>query len=168
MKKSDLPIWASVAEIMSAVAIVISLLYVGFELNRNTVVLNSTGNRNLLEAVRSWERLLISDKELVALYLNGPEEFQQYSQEERLRYSYFVSQYATIWEQAFEEHAAGLLQTAYWEDWNNAFRPELYYIAPAWPEISVYYTDDFQRHIESELVNHVSNASGDQRDGTNR
>lgn len=161
MKKSDLSIWALVAEIVSAVAIVISLIYVGFELNRNTEILNSVGNRGLLEAVRSWERLLISDKELVGLYSKGPEEFQQYSQDERLRYSYLISQYAAIWEQAFEEHGAGLLQTESWEDWNNAFRPELHYIAAVWPEISVYFTDDFQRHIEKELANHVSTASGD-------
>ena len=166
MNRSDLPIWASVAEIVSAIAIVISLLYVGFELNRNTAVLNVDGNREVLEATRTWERLLIGDKELVALYSKGPEGFQEFSKEERLRYSYLVSQYAAIWEQAFDEHAAGLLQTESWEEWNNAFRPELYYIAPAWPEIAMYFTDDFQRHIEMELAKRDSAASGGQHEGT--
>jgi len=55
---------------------VISLLYVGFELNRNIEILNSDRNRGLLEAMRSWEQFLINDKELVALYMKGAEEYE--------------------------------------------------------------------------------------------
>ena len=62
----------------------------------------------------------------------------------------------TNWEQIFEEHAAGLLLTGDWEDWNRSFRPELNYVAVVWPEISVYFTTDFRRHVQEKLVRHIA------------
>jgi len=49
MAKRQLSDWASIAEIISALAVVASLLYVGFEIQRNTKV-GLASNRQVIAA----------------------------------------------------------------------------------------------------------------------
>jgi hypothetical protein len=151
MQKSDLPVWASVAEIISAVAVVFSLLYVGYEISRNTEIMDSEQNLAIFESMRSWEQLLIVDEELADLYVRAPSEFETFSNTEQLQYRFFIAQYAGIWEQAFEGHQDHLIGTETWISWNNAFLPEIRQVAVIWPEISLYYSGEFQQHMENEI-----------------
>ena len=158
MKKTDLSIWASVAEILSAIAIVISLLYVGYELNRNTEVVNSDRSNEALVAFRSWEQILVTDHDVADLYLRGPNEYDEFSDIERLKYRIFIGQFTGIWEQLYNAHIAGLMQTEKWEDWNSSMLPDLPHVARVWPEISVYYNTGFRNHVETELSEHINEA----------
>jgi len=151
MQKSDLPVWASVAEIISAIAVVFSLLYVGFEINRNTTIMDSNQNISIFSGMRSWEQLLIVDEELADLYVRAPSEYQTFSDAERIQYRFYMSQYVGIWEQAFEGYQSDLLDTEKWSEWNEAFRPEISQVVVIWPELSSYFPGDFQQHMVNEI-----------------
>jgi hypothetical protein len=151
MKKSDWKLWASVAEIASAIAVVLSLVYVGYELNRSTNLLDTGRNTEILHAMRSWEQLVIADKELVEIFTHGPSKYAEFTDVEQFRYRYLIAQYVAIWEQAYDDHNAGLMQAESWEVWNRTFRPELPQIISVWSEISVYYSNQFQQHIGTEI-----------------
>ena len=153
MGENSLATWVSLAEIASAFAIVITLLYVAYELKRSTFVLNSDVNQKLLDAIRSWEQLIIVNNELADIYIRGPEEYKNYSKENRLRYRLLIIQYLATWEQAFEDHKAGLINTGNWEEWNSNLSLDLGYVSVVWSEISNYIADDFRCHIELELSN---------------
>ena len=47
MKRLALPEWAALAEIIGTVAIIASLLFVAYEINRNTLVLQGTGENEI-------------------------------------------------------------------------------------------------------------------------
>ena len=151
MQKSDLPIWASVAEIISAIAVVFSLLYVGYEINRNTEILDSDQNLAIFDAMRSWETTVIVDDELADLYVRGPAEYEKFSKAEQLQYRYFVTQWVGIWEQAHDGYHGGLLNTETWTSWNSSFLPDISQAVVVWPEISFYFSDEFQNHMASEI-----------------
>ena len=151
MQKSDLPIWAAVAEIISAIAVVFSLLYVGYEINRNTEIMDSDQNLAIFDAIRSWEQLVILDDELADLYVRGSSEYETFSETEQLQYRYYVVQWVGIWEQAYEGYQDRLLDTETWASWNSAFTPDISKAVVIWPEISVYFSDEFQQHIADEI-----------------
>lgn len=153
MQKTDLPVWASVAEIISAIAVVFSLLYVGFEINRNTEVMNSDQNISIFSGMRSWEQLLIVDDKLADLYVRAPSEYETFSDAERLQYRFYMAQFVGIWEQAFEGYQSNFLDTDTWSEWNEALLPEMGQVVVIWPEISSYYSGEFQQHMISEIEN---------------
>ncbi len=158
MKKTDLSLWASVAEILSAIAIVVSLLYVGYELNRNTEVVNSDRSNEALVAIRALDHILITDPDVADLFLRGPNEYDEFSDVERLRYRFFIISLTAIWEQNYNAHIAGLMRTEKWEDWNSSMRPDLPHVARVWPEISAFYNTGFRHHVETELSEHINEA----------
>ena len=151
MQKSDLPIWASVAEIISAMAVVFSLLYVGYEINRNTDIMDSDQNSMIFEAMRSWEQLLIVDEKLTDLYVRAASEYETFSNAEQFRYRMLLIQYVGIWEQAFEGSQNRLLDAENWTSWNNALLPEISQVVIVWPEISIYFSEEFQQHMTNEI-----------------
>ena len=151
MQKSDLPIWASVAEVISAMAVVFSLLYVGYEINRNTDIMDSDQNSMVFEAMRSWEQLLIVDEKLTDLYVRAASEYETFSTAEQFRYRMLVVQYVGIWEQAFEGSQSRLLDAENWTSWNSALLPEISQVVIVWPEISNYFSEEFQQHMTSEI-----------------
>ncbi len=59
---------ASIAEIISAVAVVVSLLYVGYEVRQNTAAVRSTAYQSIHDAEDLFWSTLGSDTELSALW----------------------------------------------------------------------------------------------------
>lgn len=53
MKKLSLSEWSSIAEIVGAAAVVVSLLFVAFSINKNTAMLETNAEREFLDAWRT-------------------------------------------------------------------------------------------------------------------
>jgi hypothetical protein len=49
MRRLTLGEWASIAEIVSAVAVVISLIYVGYQINQNTEEVRASNRQELVD-----------------------------------------------------------------------------------------------------------------------
>lgn len=64
---------ASIAEIVSAIAVVVSLLYVGYEVRRNTTAVKSTAYQAIHDAEDSFWLSLSDNAELSALWQSGLE-----------------------------------------------------------------------------------------------
>jgi len=62
--------WASIAEIISAVAIVISLIFVGIEIRRNTEAEYLSSYDRLLAEVTNWRMTLATNPETFAAWLS--------------------------------------------------------------------------------------------------
>ena len=62
--------WASVAEIISAIAIVISLIFVGFEIRRNTGAEYLSSYDRLLAEVTDWRMTLATNPETHEAWLS--------------------------------------------------------------------------------------------------
>lgn len=59
---------AAIAEVVSAIAVVISLLYVGYEVRQNTAAVKSTAYQSIHDAEdRSWQSIS-ADRELSAVW----------------------------------------------------------------------------------------------------
>jgi len=113
MTKRNLSDWASVAEIISALAVVASLLYVGFEIQRNTKV-GLASNRQAI-AARAQELALYSAETHIHRLLFAPDEEPiELTEAGQDRLTAYIGALLRTTEEAFLLYRDGLLDEEYW------------------------------------------------------
>ena len=118
LKKSDLVTWASVAEIIGTIAVVVSLLFVAYSVNRNSAVLQSL-NDNLLY---DYDNLVLDDivhDPSFAAILVKRHNNETLSQVEMVRFATHKSRQLNMWELAHDRYYEGLFPEDKWLGWNT-------------------------------------------------
>jgi len=110
MRKLSLSEWASVAEIATTVAVVISLLIVALSLERNTAVMQASSDNFIYELQYARVRDIVSSPGMASIYVkyNRGEEL---SAEEQERFYWDKMQELSTWELAFNRHRDGMFST---------------------------------------------------------
>ena len=111
--------WAQIAEIAGAAAVVMSLLYVGYELRQNTSTARVEAGQRLYELmneVASWENEL----HLAAALVKAESNFNELDAIEKRLITNLVWQNLNIWEQAYLSYQNGLLGEREWNAWNSS------------------------------------------------
>ena len=117
MTKLALRDWASVAEIVGTVAIVISLLFVAYSVNHNSAVLQSLNDNLLYEYDAQAISDVVTDPSMAAILVkldNG----EQLTAIERERFQQFMYRYLNMWELAHDRYVDGLFPEEKWLGWN--------------------------------------------------
>lgn len=83
LKLSEL---ASLAEVVGAIAVVISLVYVGAQVRDTTRAVRSAAINDANIALQSWYQMMSSDPEGIEVFLEGALSTEPLSQEEEFRY----------------------------------------------------------------------------------
>src|SRR6266480_1926509 len=83
MTLSDL---ANLGQIIGAVAVVISLIYVALQIRQNTNAVRSATAQSVHEHFASWYHLIAADAELCRIAANGLRDYQSLSENERTRF----------------------------------------------------------------------------------
>lgn len=113
MDKRELSDWASIAEIISAFAVVASILYVGFEIQRNTKV-GLASNRQAI-AAKAQELALYSAETRIHRLLFGPSDQSiELTDVEQDRLIAYIGALLRTTEEAFLLYRDGLLDEEYW------------------------------------------------------
>ena len=68
MKLSE---WAHVAEITSAIAVVVSLIYIGLEVSQNTVAVKANTHQSMVDYGREQSEILLTNETLADLVEKG-------------------------------------------------------------------------------------------------
>jgi len=114
MARRDLRDWASIAEIIGAFAIVVSLLYVAYELRENNRILQVSSRQVLSEQdLRFYEAAM--DTSVIARALDKSERGEQLSDLERSQLRRRQGLNFRIFEHAFFLYRNGALDTREWE-----------------------------------------------------
>jgi len=154
MNQSRLTYWTSIAEIISAVAIVISLLYVAYEFRRSETLSSKEVNSMLFERVREMNFMLIENPDLAEIVIRATEDPASLSPEDRLRYLAFQHVFFDSWEVAWLYHEDGILDEPTWQEWDGWFSGEAR-LRPifGWTENRRHFTgESFRQHVEASLA----------------
>ena len=119
MAKLNLREWAAVAEIVSAVAVVLSLVYVGLELRGNTRAVEAATLLEVNKIARDHLLLLWSDAEVNRIDKVGGEDLSQLSPEEQQRYYWNVRSFWLGMQTVFRQHDLGILPDEEWRVYND-------------------------------------------------
>ena len=115
MAKWTLHEWASLAEIISAAAVVLSLLYVGAELNGNTKAVEAA---TLLEVNRiARDHLLLSwtDPDATRIEMTGDKDRDLLDPLDQQRYFWSVRSFWLGMQTVFRQHELGVLPDEEWQ-----------------------------------------------------
>ena len=119
MSKLALRDWASVAEIIGTIAVVVSLLFVAYSVNHNTEVLQSLNDNLLYEYDDRAIADLINDESMAAIMVKL-DNAETLSEIERERFEQYMTRYLNMWELAHDRYVEGLFSEGKWLGWSDA------------------------------------------------
>ena len=122
MKSLKLADWANIAEIVAAIVIVISLAYVGLEINHNTKALQNESHRSTLEMMNSGQNILATDAEFHRIYVSGLESPTDLNETEWSRFVQFMLPRLGAWEYLFLAKQEGSVSPGAWAAFDPYFR----------------------------------------------
>ena len=154
MSQRKLKNWVEIAEIISAVAVVLSLLYVGFEIRRTTVQSDRDIQAELLSYTHQRRYLVIENGDLSELLAKGYHNPKDLSAGEAIRFQNYSELLFVAWERATSARDAGVFSAALYDKWDNWFTsvaeqtPDF-----VWPMVrdSQNWTPSFARHVDEAL-----------------
>ncbi len=114
MRKLQLSEWASFAEIISALAVIISLLYVGYQINENTSEVRAANRQQLVNRAHSATMGFATSPELAGVMAKVAEG-AELTRQEQSQYAYAVRAVLYDVQEAFLLHREGRLDEEYWK-----------------------------------------------------
>ena len=106
--------WSAVAQIVSAIAVVVSLIYVGLELNRNTVSLRASTFQTAADSVTGFSAMVAAQPDLARIWTEGLQDLESLMPDERVRFYFLMATVGRRIESAFVQRQAGILDRDQW------------------------------------------------------
>ncbi len=111
-------------EVFGVVGLILSLIYVGYELRQNTIATRSQAHQALSEIFIAGTNVAMSDPVLASIILRASLESGEMTEAERNQYVFFVASEMHGWELAFYSHRDGALLDEVWESWDSGYCAE--------------------------------------------
>lgn len=111
---------AHLAEVLAAVAVVLSLVYVGVQVRQNTQAIEIAAAQQSLDAYRQVQVAVMEEPKMAAAVEKAYSN-QQLSPVEALQVDTYVHFNFSNWELAYLNHKKELLDDEIWEGWNRYY-----------------------------------------------
>lgn len=125
MKKLTLSDLANLAEIIGAVVIVISLVYVGQELKENTAAIQASSLQSITNASSTSMLAVVDNGEFAEIRLRGDRDPSQLSESERLRYVLYQRQMWLHFQNIWTQWQLGVLNDDVWAGYERVICGDL-------------------------------------------
>src|SRR5438552_16718262 len=112
----------SVSQLVSSVAVVLSVLYLGIQVHRSTRVAKLATQDAAATALRDVTKPLMENAELERIWRIGLEDIGALSVEERARFFHAAYQFLKAFETIHFHFVYGLMDKQLWEGWHGLLR----------------------------------------------
>ena len=154
MRKRDLVKWAAISDILETAAVVVSLLFVAYSINRNSAVMQSVTDNFIYQLQDERVRDIVSDPELASIIvkLRRNEEISEVEME-RIRWQNLRE--LNQWELAFVRYNEGLYSPEQWHNWDGYYDLGFTAVFPEerWADVKEWYREDFVKHVDAVYAN---------------
>jgi hypothetical protein len=150
MRKLDLSKLAAISEIVAAVAVVFSLLFVGYSIKRNTDEMHSSNTNFLYELDAQITADLSREPGLPSILVKVAQD-EALSEIEKIQYVNLQHRFLTVWEIAWTQYNSGLLDFDEWIDWDRYLSGSVTRDFPQdrWTDIRSDYKPEFAHHVDA-------------------
>jgi hypothetical protein len=150
MSNGKLQEWALIAEIVGAIAVVVSLIYVGVGVRQNTAAILVSNHQSIVAMDidrNTWYR----DLEFAAAYELAIEDYTKLSPAQLRQFRTFVADTFNTWEYGFITHSRGMMDDTIWGGWDQYYRNELKKESYQWfwNSSKMGFSDDFRNYVDS-------------------
>jgi len=150
---------AAIAEVVGVIAVVLSLVYVGYQVNQNTQAMRLSAISTLVPEHNAHYRLVAENPELAELMMRAESEFESLSDLEKYRAKQFVMGLFVAAEFSYTDVELGPLAEQLEpmaEYWSRLMSNDVY--REYWEENREVHEDRFRRFIDTVLRDRVHSA----------
>ena len=163
IQKHTLEYWALIAEIAGAIAIVVSVIYLGVQIRGNTRVLRSQAHYNALSLSQRPFELAIADQNLADLIETGYVSPEKMTEGQWFRCGNYLFMEFNSWEYLYYQNKDGSIPTQRLVG-ADAFFKELVRTKPGlkrfWSEYQHAFDEPFRSYATNEFAKGAGGASG--------
>jgi len=145
---------ANMGQVIGAIAVVISLIYVALQIRQNTNAVRSATAQTVHEHFAKWYHLVAADDELSQIVANGLRDYGSLSEQQRVRFIAAFMAFLSYSQNAFLKWREGLLASPLWLGWELVIMNLV--CAPGgktfWKDRAYMFGDEFRRYIENEVM----------------
>jgi hypothetical protein len=149
MSKSRLETTALIAEVIAAIAVVVSVLYLALQISANNKLLKSQTYHNFLTIGHPLSQMVVNDPEVAALVFKCDAEPYSVSQTDWRRCETYYQMSVDVWEYLYYQNQDGIITPAFWDGTEQHFA-KITVARPGyqrfWAEWSEVYKDPFGAH----------------------
>ena len=121
MKKLALSEWASVAEMVGTIGVIVSLGFVVHSINVNTNEMRASYTHILFDTTRQIELTVASDPEWSRIVVQGRNRQEQLTEVDQHRYDAYLSAMVDLWAEMLDRYDDGLVEEQMLADWDTYF-----------------------------------------------
>jgi len=145
---------ANMGQVIGAIAVVISLIYVALQIRQNTNAVRSATVQTVHEHFAKWYHLVAADDELAQIVANGLRDYASLSEQERVRFVAAFMSFLSYSQNAFLKWRQGLLASPLWLGWELVIMNLV--CAPGgkafWKDRAYMFGDEFRKYIDDDLI----------------
>ena len=116
----DFEALGGIGELLGAIAVVVSLIYVAGQIRQNTKTTSLSNHQNALSLFSTWTDWTVRDPELARLFRNGLHGFDSLSPDDRFRFSQMMMYLFLFYNYQRESQESGLLDEGLFSIWESA------------------------------------------------
>ena len=141
---------SAIAEILGAVAVVASLVYVGKQVAQNTAMMRVGAASETLEKDFELTNPILESAELAAIWSRGDHRLDELGEADRQRLIFFERRAIMLWHHNFELRNQGLFPDANWHNQNWIIQNigQRQSCREAWSLFRDSFEGSFQKYIE--------------------
>ena len=140
----------AIGEVLGAVAVVLSLVYVAAQVRHNTAALSRAASADAIAAIRHWNQSLIDDPVMVRIFSKGVEDMNALDDDGRARFVVLMLNFLKTFENMHYQFSKGAMEPEVWRGWGRL--GELYLTAPGiqqyWTERRPLFSPAFQQWMD--------------------
>ena len=146
--------FASIGEIVSGIAVIISLVYVAIQIRTNTESERSATYQSIVSDFGALNNTMASTPELSHLFVEAMEDYHQLTSDQKARISQVFFQCFRFFENMFYQYRKGYLDEEVWIGWKRLMLT--YYSRPGfqtwWQHRRDVYSEPFATFLETERL----------------
>jgi hypothetical protein len=140
---------SAICQLVGALAVVISLIYLASEVRRNTRASQLAAMRLISDAFNRWIQQLAQHPHLTELYYRGIHDFESLEGADLVGFSALLGQGFRILEDSYYLQAEGQLEARVWHGYKALVRDVIGYpgVQAWWRSRSHWFSEEFANHI---------------------
>ena len=153
--KTTLEYWALIAEIAGAIAVVMSVIYLGVQVRANTKVLSSQAHFNALSLAQRPFEMVIDNEGLSKILNVGFATPEKLSPKEWIRCSYYMFMQFNAWEYLYYQNRDESIPKELWVGADESFK-QFIETKPGygrfWSEMQNAFDEPFRSYVTNEFA----------------
>jgi hypothetical protein len=123
---------SAIGEIVGALGVIISLIYVAMQIRHNTRAMRAQSAREAVAAMRDFNKSMVEDPAIARIFRLGAEDLSSLNEDERGRFGHIMFNFYKTAEELHYQYLQGTLDPEIWKSWRTIVA--LYAMSPGFSE----------------------------------